>query len=113
VPLAGAGVLTLEHAFPVTLGANLGTTVTALLAAMAATDQNAAAGLTIALVHLLFNFTGTLIVYPIPAIRRIPLALARRLADVAMTSRWWAIGYVVILFYLAPAAAAAIHELLS
>jgi hypothetical protein len=41
------------------------------------------------------------------------LALARRLADVAMTSRWWAIGYVVILFYLAPAAAAAIHELLS
>ena len=46
VPLAGAGVLKLEQAFPVTLGANIGTTVTALLAALAATDVNAAAGLT-------------------------------------------------------------------
>lgn len=113
VPLAGAGVLTLEQAFPVTLGANVGTTVTALLAALAATDQNAAAGLTIALVHLLFNVTGTLIVYPIPAIRRIPLALARALAAVALRSRWWAIGYVLLLFYVAPAVAALIHELMS
>jgi len=113
VPLAGAGVLTLEQAFPVTLGANVGTTVTALLAALAATDQNAAAGLTIALVHLLFNVTGTLIVYPIPAIRSVPLRLSRALAAVALRSRWWAIGYVLLLFYMAPAVAALIHELMS
>jgi sodium-dependent phosphate cotransporter len=111
VPLAGAGVLTLEHAFPVTLGANIGTTVTALLAALAATDQNAAAGLTIALVHLLFNLSGTLIIYPFEPIRRIPLVLARRLADVALRSRVWAIGYVVGLFYLIPLLFAAIGEL--
>ena len=43
-----AGVLTLENGFPITLGANIGTTITAILAAMAA-DKNA--GLTIALVH--------------------------------------------------------------
>lgn len=113
VPLAGAGVLTLEHAFPVTLGANIGTTVTALLAALAATDENAAAGLTIALVHLLFNLSGTLMIYPIGAVRRIPLTLARRLAEVALRSRWWAICYVLILFYLAPAAVAVLHELLT
>lgn len=113
VPLAGAGVLTLEHAFPVTLGANVGTTVTALLAALAATGQNADAALTIALVHLLFNVTGMLLIYPFEPMRKVPLALARNLSDVALRSRWWAVGYVLILFYLAPAAAAAIHELLS
>lgn len=112
VPLAGAGVLTLEHAFPVTLGANVGTTVTALLAALAATDRNAQAGLTIALVHLLFNLTGTLIIYPYEPIRRIPLTLARKLAGVAVRSRAWAIGYVVALFYLIPLVFATIGELL-
>ena len=94
VPLAGAGVLTLKHAFPVTLGANIGTTVTALLAALAATDTNAAAGLTIALVHLLFNVSGTVLIYPFEPVRRIPLRLARMLADVAVQSRRWAILYV-------------------
>ena len=103
VPLAGAGVLKLRQAFPVTLGANIGTTVTALLASMAMTGANAAAGLTIALVHLLFNLTGTLLVYPIPAIREIPLTAARKLADVASRSRVAAILYVVTLFYLLPA----------
>lgn len=111
VPLAGAGVLTLEHAFPVTLGANIGTTVTALLAALAATGQNADAGLTIALIHLLFNLTGTLLIYPFEPIRRIPLMLARKLADVALRSRAWAIGYVVALFYLIPLVFATIGEL--
>jgi sodium-dependent phosphate cotransporter len=102
VPLAGAGILTLGQAFPITLGANIGTTVTALLAALAATDQNAEAGLTIALVHLLFNLSGTLLVYPIEAIRNLPLTAARKLADVAVESRKWALIYVVILFYGLP-----------
>jgi solute carrier family 34 (sodium-dependent phosphate cotransporter) len=104
VPLAGAGVLKLRQAFPVTLGANIGTTVTALLAAMAATGVNAAAGLTIALVHLLFNLSGTLLVYPVPRIRQIPLRAAQALADVAARSRVMALVYVIALFYLIPAA---------
>lgn len=103
VPLAGAGVLTLAQAFPITLGANVGTTVTALLAALAATGVNAEAGLTIALVHLLFNLAGILIVYPFPRIRRLPLDAARKLADVAVSSKTMAILYVVLLFYGVPA----------
>ena len=103
VPLAGAGVLTLGQAFPVTLGANVGTTVTALLAALAATGANAQAGLTIALVHLLFNLSGILLVYPVPRIRRIPLDAARTLADIATRSRLLAIVYVLVLFYAVPA----------
>ncbi len=103
MPLAGAGVLTLAQAFPITLGANVGTTVTALLAALAATDENAAAGLTIALVHLLFNLSGILLIYPVERMRNIPLRAARRLATVAVRSRTLAILYVVVLFYLVPA----------
>ena len=112
VPLAGAGVLKLEQAFPVTLGANIGTTVTALLAALAATDVNAAAGLTIALVHLLFNLSGTLLIYPFEPIRRIPMLLARKLADVAIRSKALAIAYVVGLFYVIPVVFAILNETL-
>ncbi|HSM04490.1 MAG TPA: Na/Pi symporter [Longimicrobiales bacterium] len=112
VPLAGAGVLTLQQAFPVTLGANIGTTVTALLAALAATGEHAAAGLTIALVHLLFNLSGTLLIYPWEPLRDVPLRLARWLADLAVRSRVLAVAYVVILFYLVPAAFAVLNRVL-
>ncbi|MBW3552767.1 MAG: Na/Pi symporter [Gemmatimonadetes bacterium] len=104
VPLAGAGVLTLGQAFPITLGANVGTTITALLAALAATGPNAEAGLVVALAHLLFNLLGIVLIYPVKRIRRLPLAAARGLANVAVRSRTLAILYVVILFYLLPAA---------
>lgn len=110
VPLAGAGVITLGQAFPVTVGANIGTTVTALLAALAATDENAAAGLVIALVHLLFNLVATLLIYGIPAVRRIPMRCATGLADVAVRSRALAIGYVVVLFYAVPLAFALMNK---
>jgi sodium-dependent phosphate cotransporter len=112
VPLAGAGVLTLRQAFPVTLGANVGTTVTALLAALAATDENARAGLVIALVHLNFNLTATVLVYPYEPIRAIPMRLARGLADLAVRSRVVAIGYVFALFYVVPVIFAILNELL-
>jgi len=103
VPLAGAGLLTLERAFPVTIGANIGTTVTAFLAALAVTGPNALAGVTIALVHLLFNLTATLIIYPVERIRNIPLNAARRLAALAVRSKPLAFAYVIILFYGLPA----------
>jgi sodium-dependent phosphate cotransporter len=98
VPLAGAGIVKLEKVFPVTLGANVGTTVTALLASMAGDSR----GLTIALVHLLFNVTGILIIYPVRAVRAVPLRLARALADAAVRSRRNAILFVIGLFYALP-----------
>lgn len=99
IPLIAAGVLTLPNAFPVTLGANLGTTVTALLASMATARPE---GLSIALVHLLFNATGILLIYPVPAIRRIPMALAEGLAGAADGRRYLAILYVVGGFIVMP-----------
>ncbi len=111
VPLAGAGVLKLAQAFPITIGANIGTTVTALLAALAATGANARAGITIALVHLLFNLSGTLLIFPVPRIRQIPLAAAQWLADTAVRSRRWALAYVVVMFYGLPALFAVLNRL--
>ncbi|MEM8884013.1 MAG: Na/Pi symporter [Planctomycetota bacterium] len=99
VPLIGAGVLSLEVAFPITLGANIGTTITALLAALAADKTD---GLTIALVHLLFNTAGILLLYPIPAIRRIPLRMAEFLGALAVRNRLLVVAYIGVVFVLLP-----------
>jgi sodium-dependent phosphate cotransporter len=98
VPLAGAGVVRLEKIFPVTLGANVGTTITAMLASLAGDSR----GLAIALVHLLFNLAGILIIYPYKPIRRIPIILARKLADAAVRSKRNAAFFVIGLFYALP-----------
>ncbi len=98
VPLAGAGILTVEQIFPVTLGANVGTTVTALLAALAAGP----AGLTIALVHLLFNLSGIILVYPFPPVRMIPVRLARGMANLAAESKLYALAFVLGTFFVVP-----------
>ena len=113
VPLAAAGLVTLQQAFPVTVGANIGTTVTALLASLAVSGVNASAGVHIALVHLLFNLAGTLLIIPIPAVRRLPLAGAEWIAGVAVNSRQWALLYVFILFYAVPGLLALAHRMLS
>jgi len=99
VPLIAAGVLTLRNAFPVTLGANVGTTITALLASMA-TDGNA--GLAIALAHTIFNLLGIVIWYPIPRLRDVPVRLAERLAVTAEVRKSLVLVYVVGLFILVP-----------
>jgi sodium-dependent phosphate cotransporter len=103
VPLAGAGILTLRQAFPITIGANIGTTVTAFLAALAATGPYAQAAVTMALVHLLFNVSATMLIYPVERIREIPLRAARWLARTATRSKRWALAYVLGLFYALPA----------
>lgn len=111
VPLGGAGLLRLEQAFPVTIGANIGTTVTALLAALAVSGPNAAAGLEIALVHLLFNLSGLLLIYPVQAIRQVPLGASRLVTRLALRSRKLTVLWVALLFYGVPAACIAIGRL--
>jgi sodium-dependent phosphate cotransporter len=99
VPMVGAGVLTLRNAFPVTLGANLGTTITALLASLAVDLR---AGLVVALSHTIFNLLGILVVYPIPAIRRIPVLAADRLAELASRNYLLVGAYVIGAFLVVP-----------
>ena len=98
VPLVGSGVLRIETAYPIVLGANLGTTVTAMLASL---TGNVAA-ITIALVHVLFNLTGILIFYSLKFTRGIPLYLARKLAGAVSEKRWLAFIYVGTVFFILP-----------
>jgi sodium-dependent phosphate cotransporter len=99
IPLVGAGVVTLEQLFPFTIGANIGTTVTAILAALAAGSP---AGIVVALSHLLFNVTGALLIYGIPLVRRVPLAMSRWLGNLGVRNRLLAISYIILAFYVLP-----------
>lgn len=98
VPLCASGVLSLENAFPLMLGANIGTTITAFLASLA-TDLE---GLKIALVHMIFNTLSVSMVLPFAAVRRIPINMARGLAIAAVRSKLYVIGYVVVTFIFIP-----------
>ena len=104
VPLAGAGLVTLAQIFPITLGANVGTTVTALLASMIVTGDSALAARQIAVVHLLFNLAGICIWYVPKVTRQVPLRLAEAMAEFATGAKKWALLYVALIFYGLPAA---------
>ena len=99
IPLAAAGVVTLRNIYPVTLGANVGTTITALLAALATSRPEA---LTVAIVHTLFNVGGIVLLYPMPYVRDIPIRLAENLAKIAINRRVAAVIYVVVVFIVVP-----------
>jgi sodium-dependent phosphate cotransporter len=108
VPLAGAGIARLDQIFPVTLGANVGTTITALLASLTGDVR----GLAIALVHLLFNVCGILLIYPLRPVRRIPLFLATSLANVAARAKVYAAIFIIAMFYAIPALLIVLSKLL-
>ncbi len=99
IPLAAAGVITLRNAYPVTLGANVGTTITALLAALASGEVDA---LTVGLAHTTFNVLGILLLYVIPLARDVPIHAAEKLAEIAVERRTLAVAYVVVLFIVVP-----------
>jgi len=99
VPIVASGMLLVRNAYPITLGANIGTTVTALIAALATGSID---GMTIALVHLLFNLVAILVIYPWGKVRYIPVMLAEKLADIAVTKKWIAIAYTGIVFIAIP-----------
>jgi len=101
-PLCGAGLVSLETAYPMTLGSNIGTTTTSILASLAAEGKYLKPSVQIAMVHLFFNIIGILIFYPIP-ILRIPIPMAKRLGDLTARYRWFAGFYLVFMFFLLPA----------
>ena len=99
VPLVASGVLTLTNAYPITVGANVGTTVTALIASLAVARPE---GLTIALVHLMFNLSAIAIIFPVRAVRMVPIVLSEWLADLAVRRNSLVFGYVIGLFLFVP-----------
>lgn len=100
-PLVGLGMISVERVYPLTLGSNLGTTTTALLAALASDSGSLRPAIQVALVHLFFNLTGLLLWYPVPFLR-IPIKLAKELGKVTAEYRWFAIVYILLTFCVVP-----------
>lgn len=98
-PLAGIGVLPLEKMLPLSLGANIGTTCTALIASLVSLKFGA---IQIALVHLFFNIFGVMLWFPIPPLRRIPLAISRTLGTYAVYFRFFPPMYIFVMFLITP-----------
>lgn len=104
VPLAGAGVLTTRQVFPFTMGANIGTCITALLAATALPGATQVFALQIALVHLFYNVAGVLVFLYTPWLRDLPVRSAQWLGRATETHRGWAFGYLGAVFFILPGA---------
>uniref|UniRef100_UPI00398F7E70 sodium-dependent phosphate transport protein 2B-like isoform X2 n=1 Tax=Pristiophorus japonicus TaxID=55135 RepID=UPI00398F7E70 len=100
-PLVGIGVISVERVYPLTLGSNIGTTTTAIIAALASPGETLADSLQIALCHFFFNISGIIIWYPIPFMR-IPIRLAKALGTHTAMYRWFAVTYLILCFLLLP-----------
>jgi len=109
IPLVAAGILTVEAAFPITIGANIGTTTTAILASFATGNISA---IIIAFTHFLFNLTGTLFIYPVKFFRIVPINLAKIFGDLAAEKRRYAFFYVLGMFFVVPALLILISKLI-
>ena len=96
VPLAGAGLLTVRQVFPYALGANVGTTVTAILASLVTGSTYA---IQVAFAHLLFNVFGTAIWWPL---RVVPVKLAEWWGAFCAKRRSLSVVYVLVVFFLIP-----------
>ncbi|XP_070534616.1 sodium-dependent phosphate transport protein 2A-like [Ptychodera flava] len=102
-PLVGLGIITVERMYPLTLGANIGTTFTSLIAAFASSDSvNFVEGVQISFCHLFFNLTGILLYYPIPITRKPAINGAKFLGKTTAEYRWFSLAYVLTVFLIVP-----------
>ena len=90
VPLAGTGVLSLRQIFPYTLGANIGTTITAILASFSTGSPEA---VTVAFAHLTFNILGIAIFYPL---RAAPIWLAEWVGELSARTKGSSAGVITV-----------------
>ncbi|WP_421872784.1 Na/Pi symporter [Marinoscillum sp.] len=98
VPLVATGKVTIRRAFQFVVGANIGTTITAILAALFKSE----AAMSLAFAHFLFNLTGTLLFIGVPFVRQLPIYLSNRLGSVALKYKISAFAYILLLFFVLP-----------
>jgi sodium-dependent phosphate cotransporter len=99
VPLVAKRVIGLRKAAPFIMGANVGTTITAFIAA---TLNSNTAGGSIAIAHFLFNFIGVLVFFPIPVLRKVPIELANGLGRLTLQYRLAGLLYLLLTFFFIP-----------
>jgi len=106
VTLIGSNKLSLRQAFPLIMGANLGTTVTALTASFGKSE----AAISIAFAHFFFNLISVLLVLPFPWLQNKIISLCRRLGRLTMQYRLAGFIYVLIVFFLIPFVLIYLHK---
>ncbi len=105
VPIVGAGAVKLKRAFPFMLGANIGTTVTGLIAALA---NPTSAAVPVAIAHVVFHVGHNLTWYPL---RRIPMRISKSYSALASRSKKWAFIFLAVVFMVIPAIGLVITEM--
>ncbi|KAM8934814.1 sodium-dependent phosphate transport protein 2C isoform 2-T2 [Pelodytes ibericus] len=103
VPLMGVGVISMERAYPLFLGSNIGTTTTAVLAALASPSETLSNSVQVAFIHLFFNLSGLVLWYVVPYLR-VPIQVAKKFGDITAKYRWFAILYLLLTFLILPMA---------
>lgn len=98
VMLAATEKISPKKLFPFIMGANMGTTVTALIAAVGRSE----AALSIAICHFLFNLFGVLIFFPFPGLRRLPYQMSKWTGLMAMRHLWFGFAGIILLFFALP-----------
>jgi len=98
VPLVATGKVKLIRAFQFILGANIGTTITALIAAL----FQSKIAIEIALVHLLFNSAGVLLFVCIPYFSKLLVYAAEAMGVYTLRLRIVGFIYIILTFFLFP-----------
>jgi len=98
VPLVAKKVIRLGQAVPFILGANIGTTITAFIAAM----SNSNIAISIAISHFLFNTIGVIIFTAVPYVKTIPVNLAKGLGKLTIRYRLAGFVYILLTFFFIP-----------
>jgi len=102
IPLVGNGIVTARSIYPFTLGANIGTCITALIAALAIVGPNAELALQIAFVHLAYNVLSVVVIYGIALLREWPPNLSYQLSLKVADRKIYGLAYIIGLFFLLP-----------
>ncbi|MBT1450400.1 Na/Pi symporter [Glaciecola sp. XM2] len=102
VPLVGNGILTARGIYPFTLGANIGTCITALIAALAVDGPNAVLALQVAIVHFCYNALAVLVIYGLAFLREWPPTISYQLSLKVAEQKLYGVAYIVGVFFVLP-----------
>lgn len=102
VPLVGNGIVTARAIYPFTLGANIGTCITAIIAALAIDGPNAGLALQIAFVHFCYNALAVLTIYGLAFLREWPPNLSYQLSVKVAEQKLYGVAYIVGVFFVMP-----------
>lgn len=87
----GTEKYTIRDIYPFIAGANIGTTLTALLVAFMTGSE---AALSVALAHVLFNVFGVIVLFTVPVLNDMPLQLSGLMEKIVQKRRLFAAIYI-------------------